>query len=52
MACGFIAVHVAEAGTEVALAQVGVGTGALFGGVGGGQEVVARDIIIKQEWGC
>ena len=47
-----VAIDGAETRAEVAVAQVGVGEGAFAGGVDGGEEVVAGDVIVKEEWWC
>ena len=49
VAGGFVAVDVAQARAEVALAEVGIGGGAFEGGGGSGNELVARDIGVEKE---
>ena len=49
--CLVEAVYAASARTEVAVLQVGVGQGALFGGVDGGEELVAGDVVVEEVGG-
>ena len=44
-----IAVDGAKARAEIAVAEVGVGEGAFARGIDGGEEVVARDVVVEEE---
>ena len=47
-----VAVDITQARAEVTLAKVGVGCGPFLRGVGGGYQVVARDVVVEKEWRC
>lgn len=47
-----VSVDAAATRAEVAVLEVGVGEGALFGGVDGREELVARDVVVQEVgWG-
>jgi hypothetical protein len=47
-----IAIDATETRAEVAIAEVCVGEGTLARGVDGGEEVVARDVVVEEEGWC
>ncbi len=47
-----VAIDITQARAEVALTEVGVGCGPLLRGIGGGYQVVARDVVVEKEWRC
>ena len=51
VACGLVAVCGAEAGTEVAVEEVGVAEGVFMGDGGGGEGEVAGGVVIEEEGG-
>jgi hypothetical protein len=44
-----VAINAAKARTQVAVAEVGVGERALARGIDGGDEVIAGDVVVKEE---
>ncbi len=49
VARGVVAIHIAETGTQIPLAKMGVRSGSLLGGVGGGNQLVSRNIVLEEE---
>jgi hypothetical protein len=49
VAGGFIAVDVAQAWAEITLSEMRIGGGALFCGIRGGEEVIAGNVVVKEE---
>lgn len=49
--CLVEAVYAAAARAQVAVLQVGIGQGALFGGIDGGEELVAGNVVVEEVGG-